>query len=226
MADLQSSNILGNSFTLPRGTTAQRPSSPQVGMIRYNTQKSQTEWYNGGGWQNGAGWVVQTGNTSPSYDPRVLIQIGASSFENGSDGDERHQRIWLEGTQVLNSGSPRSYRLTKLRQNSYGFWTYVTSGGYDVYGNATSANQAQDFLEGFNVGEMLILNTWDEPFNRTGQLDPTLMQDFGARVDNYSGQRDFRDMRLLVSIKGAGAPILEEHRQRYSPAIVYSLWLP
>lgn len=40
----------GSQFTLPRGTTAERPSSPTAGMIRYNTTTSGAEYYNGTAW--------------------------------------------------------------------------------------------------------------------------------------------------------------------------------
>ena len=39
-------------FKLPGGTTAQRPSSPAVGMIRFNTTTSKFEGYNGSDWIN------------------------------------------------------------------------------------------------------------------------------------------------------------------------------
>ena len=37
-------------FALPKGTTAQRPSSPQNGYTRYNTTLSYVEYYTGGSW--------------------------------------------------------------------------------------------------------------------------------------------------------------------------------
>ena len=39
-----------NQFSLPAGTTAQRPSSPSTGMIRFNTEELQVEVYNGNSW--------------------------------------------------------------------------------------------------------------------------------------------------------------------------------
>jgi len=38
------------SFTVPSGTTAQRPGSPVNGMLRYNTTIPQLEIYVGGSW--------------------------------------------------------------------------------------------------------------------------------------------------------------------------------
>lgn len=38
------------SWTIPVGTTAQRPSAPVVGMIRFNTTLGYPEFYNGSSW--------------------------------------------------------------------------------------------------------------------------------------------------------------------------------
>lgn len=37
-------------INLPRGTTAQRPVSPQTGMMRFNTDIDKPEWYDGNNW--------------------------------------------------------------------------------------------------------------------------------------------------------------------------------
>ena len=36
---------------LPVGTTAQRPTSPAVGYVRFNSSLSSLEWYNGSDWR-------------------------------------------------------------------------------------------------------------------------------------------------------------------------------
>lgn len=46
---------------LPAGTTAQQPSSPQTGMVRYNTSNQQDEIFNGTSWQNLAGISTSSG---------------------------------------------------------------------------------------------------------------------------------------------------------------------
>ena len=51
MAQLKNTDISDSgSLTLAAGTTAQRPSSPLSGMIRYNTDLNYTEFYNGNEW--------------------------------------------------------------------------------------------------------------------------------------------------------------------------------
>ena len=53
MANLKNTQINDTGFLqLPAGTIAQRPSSPQEGMIRYNTDFNQTEYYDGSAWRN------------------------------------------------------------------------------------------------------------------------------------------------------------------------------
>ena len=37
-------------LTYPNGTTAQRPSSPVAGMMRYNSTTTRMEYYNGSAW--------------------------------------------------------------------------------------------------------------------------------------------------------------------------------
>jgi len=37
-------------WTIPTGTTAQRPSSPATGMMRFNTTTGLLEFYNGSSW--------------------------------------------------------------------------------------------------------------------------------------------------------------------------------
>ena len=41
-------------FTFPIGTTAERPSSPAAGHVRYNTTLGYAEVYNGSAWEDAA----------------------------------------------------------------------------------------------------------------------------------------------------------------------------
>jgi len=53
MATLKNTNINDSGYLgIPRGTTGQRPASPQQGMIRWNTTTSKLEGYNGSTWIN------------------------------------------------------------------------------------------------------------------------------------------------------------------------------
>ena len=51
MATLKNSTVNDTGFLqLPAGTTAQRPASPTVGMVRFNITLGYAEVYNGGSW--------------------------------------------------------------------------------------------------------------------------------------------------------------------------------
>jgi hypothetical protein len=51
MATLKNTTVSDTGFIrIAEGTTAQRPASPQTGMIRYNTSLSVTEFWNGSAW--------------------------------------------------------------------------------------------------------------------------------------------------------------------------------
>ena len=41
-----------NNVLLPKGTTAERPITPVVGMIRFNTTTTEVEVYQGSAWRN------------------------------------------------------------------------------------------------------------------------------------------------------------------------------
>lgn len=167
-------------------------------------------------------WTIQRAyRTSPGFTPRLLIQMESGSFE--APDQSRGHLVYVNGTAVVNSSSPRSYRMSQLR-NVGGTWTLIASNGYDVYGNTTAAADARTFLQGFQTYDLLALNTWDEPYNNAvSYLYDTLVTDFGSRVREFT--RDFRDMYMLVAVKGKGV-IFEEHRRRYNNAIHFSGWLP
>ena len=40
---------------IPKGTTGQRPSSPEAGDIRFNTTSDLFEWWNGSAWRDQSG---------------------------------------------------------------------------------------------------------------------------------------------------------------------------
>jgi len=65
MATLAGLTVNGTgSIQLPTGTTAQRPSSPVAGMIRYNTSWGGIEHYNGTQWVQGIGSSASTAASS------------------------------------------------------------------------------------------------------------------------------------------------------------------
>lgn len=76
MATLKNTTISGT-FRLPNGTTAQRPASPTIGMIRYNTSIPCTEMYNGTAWwdlDNNVPSDLGLTATTPAESGRQLLQ--------------------------------------------------------------------------------------------------------------------------------------------------------
>jgi hypothetical protein len=78
-----------DAFRMPSGTSAQRPSSPTAGMIRYNTDFDTIEWYdaNENIWVQGTG-VLATGGTVTeivdngiTYRVHSFTSVGTSSFQ-------------------------------------------------------------------------------------------------------------------------------------------------
>ena len=79
-----------SNFVLPKGTTAQRPVSPTVGMLRYNTDTATVEKYTGTGWYslNTFPTITNTSYASgaDATDPSggELVTVIGTNFEIGS----------------------------------------------------------------------------------------------------------------------------------------------
>ena len=75
-------------FALPKGTTAQRPSSPSAGMIRYNTDNLAVEYYTGSQWRSSGGGTGGTASnpfSSLSQADSAGVSDGLYYFTNGSE---------------------------------------------------------------------------------------------------------------------------------------------
>jgi hypothetical protein len=79
-----------DAVVIPRGTTAQRPSSPVNGMLRYNTDLQGTEEYKNGSWAVLSNVFVAVGGTENTY-------------ETGGTGYKSHT-FTTSGTFVVQSG--------------------------------------------------------------------------------------------------------------------------
>lgn len=123
MANLTSLTINDTGFIkIPVGTTAQRPASPQTGMIRYNTDEEYVELYNGEEWtpiSNTASALYEftnatftsggvSGRTGPS-----LTQARSGLTGTGVDA-------WKNNTQYFNTS------------NGIQLWTVPKNGTYRI----------------------------------------------------------------------------------------------
>ena len=228
MADLNQTTISDTGFIkAPVGTQGQR-TADSAGKMRFNSTKGILEWHNSQGWTNRGDWVITPNyRDAPSYTPHVLIQVESQGLNNTS-GAGRRQFVQIDGTTVVNADAPRSYRITKLRQDANtGFCTYVSSNGYDVNVNASGeAAAAAAYLEGFVDGELMILNTYDEPNRNSGAVTEQLITKFGSKLGTYRSQFTSRDTRLVVSICGSTIPLFEEHKPSPEPGTFMSMWIP
>lgn len=157
--------------------------------------------------------------TPTGKHPRLHIMAESGSFE--ATDQNRNVRVRANGVDLVNSSSPRSYRMTQLRLVN-GDWTLVASNGYDVYGSTVAAQDAANFIDTFQVGDLLISNTWDEPNNNSSYFTAKFRDNFYSNVLSFT--REHRDMHLLIAVKGRGL-IYEEHRRRYSNSIHFSGWI-
>lgn len=77
--------IAVTALTLTTGTTAQRPSTPATGMLRYNSSLAQFEGYDGSTWGGiggaQAGGVIQTNKTEVTVD--YTLPLGSNGFSVG-----------------------------------------------------------------------------------------------------------------------------------------------
>jgi hypothetical protein len=131
-------------FDLPVGTTAQRPGSPVVGMMRYNTTESKYEVY------TSAGWAFLR-STAYSYNITYLIVAGGGSGGNGL-GSSTYASAGggagglLSGTTTLAGGTIYSFVVgaggvtPSVGSNSTGFSLTSIGGGCGVPVGATSKN--------------------------------------------------------------------------------------
>lgn len=79
-------------IVLPYGTTAQRPSSPPEGLIRYNTSISQIEFFNGVEWQNAGPEINQV-------DSQTLVGDGSTAvFELLKESSAEGLLVSINGT--------------------------------------------------------------------------------------------------------------------------------
>lgn len=137
---------------------------------------------------------------TPPYTPKLLIQVESAGISDYNYSYYR-QRIVINGVDQLVATAPRSYRATRLTYTQAGGWAYASSNGYDVYGSPAEATNLLTYLQTFSVGDMLILNTFDEPLNNRGTFKNELINNFNAALQD-SPNWTFRCSYVLVAVKG------------------------
>lgn len=99
-------------FDLPTGTTAQRPGSPNTGYVRYNSDNSGIEFYDGSNWKQ-----LEVIDTDPYWSSVVLSMNGGTL----TDYKARHTFSAVNVSTSTSPGKPFS----NARETS---WYYINNG--------------------------------------------------------------------------------------------------
>ena len=139
-------------WTIPAGTTAQRPSSPAVGMIRYNSSQSAFEGYASGAWaslggvKSVDGYTYIIAETSPTASNGDLDFYAENSAGNAATQVGQWNRTNLKdytGTIVGTQTTQNVFNATATTVNAFGAATSLTIGattGTMTLRNATVAH--------------------------------------------------------------------------------------
>lgn len=124
-------------WTLPVGTTAQRPASPAVGMIRYNSSQTAFEGYAAGAWSSLGGvksvdgYTYILAETSPTAGNGDLDFYAENSGGNGATQVGQWNRTNLKeytGTIVGTQTTQNVFNATATTVNAFGAATTLTIG--------------------------------------------------------------------------------------------------
>jgi len=143
-------------FALSKGTTAQRPASPASGMIRYNTNNTQYEVYDGSAWK-----ALTTQNVG--YSASYLVAAGGAGgggfAGGGAGGLLANSAILSVGTTYTvtvggggagaGSGSSQGTNGVNSSISGSGLTTVTSTGGG---GGGAFSNSAQNGLSGGSGG--------------------------------------------------------------------------
>jgi hypothetical protein len=160
-------------WTLPVGTTAQRPASPAVGMIRYNSSQTAFEGYAAGAWSSLGGvksvdgYTYILAETSPTAGNGDLDFYAENAGGNGATQVGQWNRTNLKdytGTIVGTQTTQNVFNATATTVNAFGAATTLTIGG--TSGTATIRNSTVAITNNATVGGSLTV-TGDLTINGT-----------------------------------------------------------
>ena len=147
MATLKNTSINDTGYLgLPSGTTAQRPASPAIGYLRYNTTTSYIEGYFSGGWYNVASGLADGSTAERAAASAQAIKNVTSTTTSG------YYWILIGGTarQVYCDMSGATAWMLAMRASGAGDTT--TFGWSSAYWtNTTSLNETGNPLTDINI---------------------------------------------------------------------------
>lgn len=139
--------ILGvDSITFPSGTTAQRPASPAVGMVRFNSDTSLIESYTSGGWKGLEASIPAGANTNffmasapTGWTKSTTYNDFAMRVVSGTGGGTGGSTAF---TTAFSSGSVGATTLSTSQMPSHNHSFTVYTGGSPGSGAYASQNPA------------------------------------------------------------------------------------
>lgn len=141
------------SATLPAGTTAQRSGSPVNGMIRYNSDLSVIEGYQGGAWSNVGGLAY--GNNRVINGAALVQQRGSVAFPNNTSGYAGPDRFYAQnGNSAGGSFNQSSGTLSDGGFNKPAVLQISTTPATDLTGTKFWSGITQ-YIEGYNCADLI-----------------------------------------------------------------------
>jgi len=161
-------------LVIPVSTTANRPSSPEVGMLRYNTNNSKYETYSGSTWENmrptAGGGIGFTSNTYSivagsglSQETNGLAHANTSSQASSSNsGTTVIQSVSVDGFGHVTSIGTTSVSLTDT--------TYSSGSGLDLTSTTFAHGNTSSESSSSNTGRTYIQSVGLDSFGHVTSL--------------------------------------------------------
>jgi len=113
-------------FGLPHGTTADRPTTPATGMVRWNTTNTELEAYDGGA------WAAVGGSAAASFFAAVVGKTGSWSISSPADDGTLFYVIPSGAINTTLPSSPRDGFTVGVFRSGSSFTVQIARGGTDT----------------------------------------------------------------------------------------------
>jgi hypothetical protein len=152
----QNANFVSTgAITLPRGTTAQRPSPAVNGMWRYNTSYAYVEVYSNGAWGNLTPILTPISNTAPVVGGSTIVG-GVATVTNGTwnNSPTSYTYQWYANSSAITSATANTFTITST-QTGANLSCGVTA--INTYGSATAnSNSVGPVTATFSIQYLVI----------------------------------------------------------------------